>query len=89
MVKIDQLKEQIDAGFTARLFLASSQFGPKYLDTETRIFKDAQGYIYQLSYPQQLDQPKPVCYPDWDALLSRLGGALLSRDDWQIESRQP
>ena len=87
MATLDQLKVQIDAGFTARIFLASSQFGPRYLDTETKVFKDAQDYVYQLSYPQQLDQPKPSCYPDWSALLNRLGGTLLSRDDWEIESK--
>ncbi len=88
MAMIEQLKGEIDAGKMALLCVPMSRYGPRYLDTEIRIFKEAQGYVYQLSYPRQQDQPQPAYYQDWGALLERLGGVLLGSDEWQIGRKE-
>ena len=88
MATIEQLKEAIDAGKTALFLHPASRLGPKYVDTQTRICKREEGYVYQLSYPQFHEQPQPTLYKDWDELLARLGGVVVQSDVWQIEEKQ-
>ncbi len=66
---------------------AIALLGPRYVDTEIRVFKSEQGYMYQLSYPQFHEQPQPTLYKDWDAILARLGDAVAWSDVWQIEEK--
>ena len=88
MATIEQIKGAIDAGKTGLLFLPSSRFGVRYVDTETRVLKDARGYVYRLNYPQFHEQPQPVLYKDWDEILARLGGVVVRSEDWQIEENR-